>query len=438
MSFLRSAAITLFSNLFLLVISIVSTVVTSRLLGPEGRGILGIANNFLSFAALVVGFGMASANVYFIGKRPLGINKILGNNMLMVIGSIAFLIPLYFLNQHYQFAFLKGLDNTLFILVLVIIPLANLKAALLGVFLGVQDIIEYNRLNIIDTLTNLTLLVIFISVYRSPKSVILATLVGTMIICLVEFYIILKLKGHKIQVEFKLLTSMLGYGIKAQVGNIIQILNYRLDIFIINYFLPLSQVGIYTIAVALGEMLWKVSGSVATLMFPIVSSSTNAEETNKFTNQVTRITFALIILFSVLLGLISKPLIWILFGQSFIGAANALLWLIPGISIFSVSNVLANYLAGIGQIEKNIFSSVISCIVTVVLDILLIPRMGITGASIATSISYIVFTLLTLMFYVHHTKCQWYDVIIIKRSDVVLAIEAVKEKLRNGRLKKGG
>lgn len=433
MSFLRSAAITLFSNLFLLIVSIVITVVTSRVLGPEGRGILGIANNFLSFATLVVGFGMASANVYFIGKRPQAINKILGNNIIMIIGSIIFLVPLYFLNQHYQFAFLKGLDNTLFILVLVIVPLANLKAALIGVFLGVQDIIEYNRLNIIDTLFNLTLIVVFISVYRSPRSVILATLVGTVILCMIEFYIILKLKGHKIQTEFKLLTSMLGYGIKAQVGNIVQILNYRLDIFIINYFLSISQVGIYTIAVALGEMLWKVSGSVATLMFPIVSSSTNAEETNMFTNQVTRITFALITIFSVILALISKPLIWLLFGQEFMAAADALIWLIPGICIFSVSNVLANYLAGIGQIEKNIISSIVSCIVTVALDIFLIPRMGIKGASIATSISYIVFTFMTLMFYVRHTRSRWYDVIIIKQTDVMLALEAIKLKLRKGR-----
>ena len=91
---------------------------------------------------------------------------------------------------------------------------------------------------------------------------------------------------------------------------------------------------------------------------------------------------------------------------------------LPGISIFSIASILASYLAGVGLIEKNIYASIVSGIVTVILDIYLIPRIGINGASIATSLSYIVGTLMTIWFYIRDTQARWQDIIILKGSDI--------------------
>ncbi|WP_425806324.1 oligosaccharide flippase family protein [Desulfitobacterium sp. Sab5] len=430
MGFTKSVTITFFSNLLLFFLSIINTTVLSRVLGPEGKGVVDVANNFLSFATLILGMGFAASTVFFLGKKKDALNAIIGNNIVVTLVSSLVLIPFYFLHLHFHFKFLAGVSNIQMLAVLVTVPLVNFKSAMINVLLGLQDMVEYNRINVIDKILSLVLLIIFLLIAVNPTAAIVSILIGTLAICLLQIYILILKRKQAPRVERGLMKDMFGYGLKAQFGNIVQKLNYRLDVFIVNYYLPIDQVGIYSIAVALGETLWGVTGSIATVVFPIASSSTDKKGMMPFTNQITRVSFTLIAGFSVILALISKPLILIWLGRDFITATGALLWLLPGISIFSVSNILASYLAGVGLVEKNIYSSIASGIVTVVLDIFLIPRIGIIGASIATSLSYIVFTLMTIIFYINYTHARWQDILILKKSDMGQIIRFIKSRLR--------
>jgi stage V sporulation protein B len=430
MGFTKSVTITFLSNLLLFFLSIINTTVLSRVLGPEGKGVVDVAFNFLSFGTLILGMGFAASNVYFLGKRKDAQNEIIGNNILVSLVGVLALIPFYLLHQKYQFKFLEGVTNLQMIAVLITIPLINFKSAMINVMLGKQDIVEYNRINVIDKILSVALLVIFLLVVVSPTAAILSLLVGTIVICIWQVYLLILKPRLVPRVDKGLMKDMFGYGMKAQFANIIQRLNYRLDVFILNFYLPIDQVGIYGIAVVLGETLWGVSGSIATIVFPVVSSSTDKKALVTFTNQVTRVSLTLIIGFSIGLALVSKPLIIFWFGQEFAAATGALIWLLPGIAIFSVSNILANFLAGVGLVEKNIYSSIVSGIVTVVLDIILIPRIGINGASIATSLSYIVFTLMTIAFYVRYTQARWVDLVFIKGTDISMIKAYIMKRLK--------
>ncbi len=435
MGFTKSVAITFSSNLLQFFLIIINATILSRMLGPDGKGIVDVANNLLIFASLFLGLGLASANVFYLGKKREQLEQIIGNNILLTILGAVPLIPFYFLNAHYHFQFLRSVSNTQILIILVTVPLINFKAAMINVLLGLQDIVEYNRLNIIDKILNIVLLLAFMLVLVSPSSALAAALAGTiLLIVLIGFILLTRLKKYP-RSDFPLMGEMLGYGFKAQLGNIIQKLNYRLDIFIVSYFLPVSQVGIYGIAVVIGETLWGISSSIATIVFPVVSSAQDKKEICIFTNQITRISFTLIACFSLLMILLSKPVIkpfiiyW--FGSAdFAPATEALILLLPGISIFSISNILANYLAGVGLVAKNIYSSLISAVVTVILNLILVPRIGINGASLATSFSYTAFTLTTLVFYINYTHSRWQDILIVKKSDLVLIRSIFSRKFK--------
>ncbi len=429
MGFTKSVMITFFSNLLLFFLSIVNTTILSRVLGPEGKGIVDVAFNFLSFITLILGMGFAASNVYFLGKKKENLNKIFGNNILIVILGSLVLVPIYFIQIRWQFKFLEGITNLQLIIVLMTVPLIIFKSSIINVLLGLQEIVEYNRINIVDKILSLILLAGFLLIAVNPTAAMLSILAGTAVICVWQLYNFMIQRRISPRLDSPLMKSMLGYGLKAQAGNIIQRLNYRLDVFIVNYYLPIEQVGIYGIAVVLGETLWGVTGSIATIVFPIASSSTNKQELVKFTNQVTRVSFSIIIIFSIIIALVGKTFIILWFGPAFASAAGALLWLLPGICIFSVSNILASYLAGVGLVEKNIYSSIVSVIVTVIFNIYLIPKIGINGAAIATSLSYIVFTLMTIWFYNRYTQARWQDIILLKRSDITQIRAVIASKL---------
>lgn len=432
MKLLKSTIITFFSNIFIFSISIITTLITSRLLGPEGKGILAVGNNTISISLIILGFGIAASNVFFIGKEKKDINSVLGINIFIALFSFIVITLIYFINSKYQFNILfKGLNNRTVAIVLLIIPFFNLKSSLINILLGLQDIVNYNKINIIDNIISLVLLIIFIFIYKSAYWVFISNLISAITVLVLLFYILVYKNRFKISFNLSLFKNMVNYGVKAQLGNAIQFLNYRLDIFIISYLLPISQVGIYSISVALGETMWKISGTVSTMVLPMTTNSKNKSDMKDLINKVTRITFSIVFICSILIVPITKPIISFL-GKDFRGSLSALILLIPGISIFSICNILSSYIAGIGLVEKNIIASTVSCIATVILDFILIPIMGINGASVATSISYILATIITLYFYIKITGSNIIDILIIKKED----IKEIKLKIKDTILKK--
>lgn len=418
MKFLKSTLVTFFTNIFIFGLSFFSAIIISRGLGPDGRGVLSISNNTIAILIIFLGFGIEASNVFFIGKDKKNINNILCVNIIISITALIGVTLLYLFSLRYPIKFFKGLDSSILLVTLLTIPVLNLKSSFMNSLLGLQEVIGYNKMNILDRVTNFILMVIFIITFRSPFWLVVSNYLAIVIVLTVLSYVLFRRKGFRLSFNRRTFREMVGYGLKNQVGNIIQFINYRLDVFIINMYLPVAQVGIYSNAVALGETIWQVSGSVATVVFPMTTNSENKLEMKEFINKTTRITFYIVLTCSIILVAISKPFILFVFGPEFVGSADALVYLIPGISVFSISKILANYIAGIGLVEKNIISSVISGAITVTLDLILIPRAGIVGAALASSISYMAFTFITLGFYMNITKSSLRDVLILRREDL--------------------
>jgi O-antigen/teichoic acid export membrane protein len=65
-----------------------------------------------------------------------------------------------------------------------------------------------------------------------------------------------------------------------------------------------------------------------------------------------------------------------------------MLVLLPGVILLGGAKVLTNEIAGWGYPHYNSFNAGVALILTVILDLILIPRFGILGAALASSISY--------------------------------------------------
>lgn len=425
MKYFKSAFITFASNVFLFGASFIITIITSRLLGTTGRGVVSLVNNVVNFGVIILGFGLSSSNIFFIGKDRKKINEILGFNFIISLLSSFILIILYIINNFYNLNFLfKNLDNIYIVLALLFIPIMNIKTAFTSLFLGMQEVVYYNKINILDKSLNLILLILFIIPIRTAFVVLMANIISSLVIMSMLFYKLFIKNGNRIKIQKTFNKEILKYSLKSQLGNLIQVVNYRLDTFLVNYYCGISDVGIYANAVVLGETLWQIATSVATIVFPATASSKDNKSIINDINTITRITFYIIMLSSLALMVLSRFIVSF-FGKGFKGTATALILLIPGIAIFSICKILSNYIAGIGMLEKNITASTISCIVTLVLDFTLIPKWGINGAAIASSISYILFTMITVYFYLDITHSKLKDIFVLTKDDIIM----IKTKL---------
>jgi O-antigen/teichoic acid export membrane protein len=99
------------------------------------------------------------------------------------------------------------------------------------------------------------------------------------------------------------------------------------------------------------------------------------------------------------LALIGRFLIVAIYGPDFAAAYGPLLALLPGIVLLGGAKVLTNEMAGRGYPQYNSIASAAGLAVTLLLDLTLIPRLGVMGAAIASSIAYAGIFVLALIFY---------------------------------------
>jgi O-antigen/teichoic acid export membrane protein len=194
------------------------------------------------------------------------------------------------------------------------------------------------------------------------------------------------------------LRATLDFGLRSYVANVLQFFNYRLDAFLVNGFLGPAAVGVYNVAVRLAELLWQLPNAVGFVLLPRAAAS-KPEALSRFTRRVFWLTSGVTAAGAAGLALLGQPLIVLLFSATFAEAYPALLLLLPGVVLLGGAKVLINDVVGRGFPHYNSITSGLGLVVTIALDLLLIPQLGINGAALASSASYAATFFLTLVIY---------------------------------------
>ena len=94
------------------------------------------------------------------------------------------------------------------------------------------------------------------------------------------------------------------------------------------------------------------------------------------------------------------------------------LWLLlPGIVFMAAAKVISSYLSGIGKPIYTTYIAAGAVIVTVILDLLLIPPYGISGAAIASSITYTGTAIASVWLLKVESGAGWLESLVVKRED---------------------
>lgn len=125
------------------------------------------------------------------------------------------------------------------------------------------------------------------------------------------------------------LGSALSLGLRGQLGDLATFFNYRLDVFVVNYFLGPADVGIYTIGVIVSESIWQIPQAAAVALFPRTARTLD-QGASEFTCLVSRQVLLIAFLLGVAMALTSSILIPTLFGARFRPAVAVIWWILPG------------------------------------------------------------------------------------------------------------
>jgi O-antigen/teichoic acid export membrane protein len=104
------------------------------------------------------------------------------------------------------------------------------------------------------------------------------------------------------------------------------------------------------------------------------------------------------------LALAAGAVVPTLFGRTFDGAVVPAQILLIGLAAEGAAGVVTAFLYGRGRPGLNSVAAATGLVVTLILDVILIPRLGAIGAAIASSAAYLTTTLTLLAWYRHVTR----------------------------------
>jgi len=382
----KNVLLTFFTDVSNLGFGILSSIITARWLGPEGKGIFAFVTLVPGIIVMLGNFGIAQSATYFIGQNKYDKDEVFNNIIiwLLISGTALASISLATLYSIPKFIYRDYL--------VILIPTIYFQLGsrlLLGSLLGQQKINEYNQSRLVKSISLLVLYICFIVFLGwEVKGALFAWLLSN----LLEFCFIL-IKAYPRNYSIKLtirrswLKESLNYGKKIYLSNLVNFINYRIDRLLIISFLNPFQLGLYSVASNLAEKIWMIPDAISTVLFPKVSSK-NKNDASNITKVISSVTVGLALLFSTLMIFIGSWIINTLFGTDFKDAFLPFAILVIGTAPFSLFKVIAAYFSGIGKQSYVLRITIIISTVNVIMNLFLIPRYGIIGASLSSSISY--------------------------------------------------
>lgn len=419
--FTKDSIITFITEISIFLAGFLSTIILARVLGPSGKGIYALIFLIPSIMISLGNLGIGGANVYFTASKKYKVKDITSNSFILslILGVLLILIFLVL----FQFKFFKDyiFSNKIPVfylwLAVFLIPFSLLFSFLLNIIRGTEDLKSYNKVRLFEGFLQVLLFFGFLIVLKKGIfGAVLSRILVVLCALLFTIFLIKRLTKISFSLHKGLLKDSLSYGGKIYIANALSFLNYRFDMLLISLFLLPSAVGIYSIAVSISEKLFLIPGAVSTVLFPKISSMTDSRA-NRFTPRVVRHIFLILVLTAFALVLFAKPLIKIFFGSAFLPAVKPLLILLPGIIAFGIGGILSADLAGRGKPQIALFSSLACLLVNIPLNIVLIPKMGISGAALASTISYLVDTLVIGVAFLKISKRSLTDIFLIKKED---------------------
>jgi O-antigen/teichoic acid export membrane protein len=145
-SFIRQVGETYATQVFVVALGFVNSVLVTRLLGPEGRGMFAAANTFSAVGVQLGNLGLHSWNTYHVSREPRSLPVLLGNSLAVCAGcGLGALVALGLFHARPAIAPVGGI---LLLLALVGIPLGLANLLLQNLLIGTQRIHAYNMIDL--------------------------------------------------------------------------------------------------------------------------------------------------------------------------------------------------------------------------------------------------------------------------------------------------
>jgi O-antigen/teichoic acid export membrane protein len=384
---------------FTLGVSFFISIYIARYLGPANYGLLAYVTSFVGLFGFLASFGIDGIVSREIIKNHDKKDELIGTAFyLKIIGSLIAITTIAFVSLL--------ITKDIFTMGLIwIFSLTFIPQAFNIIEIYFQSQVLSKKVVVAQIVSNIISTILKILVITLNKGIFWLTvifIVETTIYALILLFLFQKF-GNRIR-NWKFDTAVAKKLLRDSwplMLSLVAISIYmKIDQVMIKNMLGNERAGIYAVAAKLSEVWYFIPMLICTSLFPSVvkAININLDLFNDRIKKLYSLMFWLSFSIAFFTTIFSYLIIKILFGEAYVDANSTLqIYVWAGISV-SLSLPINQYLLVNNLNKISFYNTLIGAIINIIINIILIPRMGINGAAIATLISYTIATLGIIFF----------------------------------------
>lgn len=391
--FLQDAGESLLARGWVFTTGVLVSILTARALGPEGRGQWALALLIPFFLGLLSDMGLGVSGIALLREFPRRGSEIV--TAILLIGSTGSALSIALFWALYPL----GLDALFAGVPLQVVAVASaaalpstVAAHLRSCLIMLGDLRAANVLVAAHSGLMLALLtLVFGFVSADVLSAIMVYGSALVIGVLAGLWRLASFHAVRLRLDLSVLGQLLALGWRAHVATIGLFLCFRADLSLVNYWVGIKGAGYYSVALSLSEALRGVPEAVQASLLSRLSAS-RGQPALDLTAVAARVSLTVTAALAITAAVIAVWLVPALFGRGFSRAVAPFWLLLPGSLALAVSYVVGSPLMLHGCVSTNAAAAWAAFVTLVVVDAFLIPRYGIEGAALGSSLSYAVMT----------------------------------------------
>lgn len=378
----KKIAFTFSIKIIIAILNLAIVIMLSRYIGAAGKGEASLIVTSVAMILLFCNMVGGSSLVYFVPRYNILQLFILSNVWSVIVCGFAYLLLLN-----------VPLIGSYAILHVVLLSLINsLLATNLTILLGKEKITAHNWISLFQALVNILILwFMFTGMTQPSVQSYIYSLYASMGFCLLVSSILVLpiIRNDNTAKDAGLPKQLVKYGVYNQIGHVMKFMSFRCTYYMLSNYSGDIILGIFSNGISLIESVFLISNSIATVLYPKVSNSTDTVYAQKLSLQLTKFSIILCILALVPMMLLPSTFFVWLFGSEFANVHDVIILLAPGILFYNIALVLGHYFSGIGKYQVNTFANLIGLITTLLLAFVYYPHFGIWEVGIISTISYL-------------------------------------------------
>lgn len=395
-------------QLLIILVPLITTPYVNRVLGPYGIGVNTYTNTIIQYFILIGSLGISlygnrqiayvRDNKYELSRQfwEIQIVHILG----IVLASVIFIFYWFFIAKYKIFMLIQA---------------ANLIAALFDISWFYQGLENFKLTVLKNTIVKLISIFLIFLFVRSYKDVGIYIFIYSISTLLGNLTLWPALKSSLVKINFKKLnpwkhiSPSIALFIPTVAVQIYQTFNKTL----LGIFSGVASSGYYFNADTIIKMLLYLITAIGTVMLPHTAhayAKGDTEHVKQMLQLSANITSCLTIAFAFGIAAVASNFVPLFFGQKFTAVGPAIMLESPIIYFAGLSSVIGTqYLIPTNQVKPYSFSLILGAIISLILDLILIPSYGLIGAIISTVSAELIVLLYQSFFVIKQKQLEYRD-----------------------------